>query len=186
MLESKSNQSNRVSKVQKEVHEIERVVQVTAGRSVAIDRKENEEINVIDRGKCVYIYIYLKNLIHLGPHVRTFQRAWKINNGIFYWCHTSSLYQTPNLGGSNTCLQPPWNWLTMAYSGQNPCPKFTASSDKVKRKRSSYNRWPERLDTFKIKTLRVPWNIARSLQLRSSYTSTSLRTSHFWWPIDLY
>ena len=55
MFESKSNQSNRVSKVQKVVHEIERVVRVPAGRSAAIDRKENEEINVVDRGNCVYI-----------------------------------------------------------------------------------------------------------------------------------
>ena len=33
----------------------QRVVQVPAGRSVAIDRKENEEINVVDRGNYVYI-----------------------------------------------------------------------------------------------------------------------------------
>ena len=38
--------------------------QVPAGRSVAIDRKENEEINVVDRGNCVYTS---KKLNPLGP-----------------------------------------------------------------------------------------------------------------------
>ena len=104
-------------------HEIKRVVQVPAGRSVAIDRKENEEINVVDRGNCVYISKKLNPLGSPRENISTNLKKQQWNILVFHFFTSYSLpFAEPWWKQhSNTCLQPPWNryLLTMAYSGQD-------------------------------------------------------------------